>query len=133
MSHTVNSTTARRYWQLDYPDGGPTNDVDEYSEAEWTERLYDLLADATRLRLRSDVPVGAYLSGGLDSSVTTALVKQISDNRLCTFSVTFADKEFDESPYQQELVRHLGTDHQTVRCAGNPVRRLRTPVRSLGD
>jgi asparagine synthase (glutamine-hydrolysing) len=100
-----------RYWQMQY-------DVDDRprSEDQWAEELLELLTDATRLRLRSDVPVGTYLSGGLDSSVTTALVQQSSGTRLRTFSVGFDDEEFDEGRYQRDVVARLGTDHQSVRC-----------------
>ncbi len=80
------------------------------------EELMSLLDDATRLRLRADVPVGAYLSGGLDSSVTAALSQRHATNRLRTFSVTFPEREFDESRYQQQVVRLLNTDHQTLHC-----------------
>jgi len=101
-----------RYWQLDYdPDPRPMD------EAECAGQLLELLADATRLRLRSDVPVGAYLSGGLDSSVTTALVKQSTNAHLCTFSLAFDDDEFDESKYQRQVVESLQTDHQSIRCS----------------
>ena len=67
-----------------------------------------------RLRLRADVPVGAYLSGGLDSSVTTALIRHFTQAKLETFSVTFSDKAFDESSFQQQMAKHLGTSHHTV-------------------
>ncbi|MHC4399990.1 MAG: asparagine synthase (glutamine-hydrolyzing) [Planctomycetota bacterium] len=106
----------RRYWQLEYdPDPKPT------AWTEYADRLLELLYDATRLRLRSDVPVGAYLSGGLDSSVTTALVKQCTDAHLQTFSVTFDDAEFDESRFQRQVVDALGTDHQSVRCSHHDI------------
>jgi len=104
------------YWQPSYPTGETRGDA-----AELAEELLDLLGDATRLRLRSDVPVGAYLSGGLDSSVTTALVRRNTDNHLQTFSVTFAEDEYDESGYQQRLVDFLGTDHRSVRCGGDDI------------
>ena len=101
----------RRYWQLDY-------DVDDRprSEQQWADELLELLTDSTRLRLRSDVPVGAYLSGGLDSTVNTALVQQCTDAPLRTFSVTFDGAEFDESAYQRQVVDALGTEHQAIRC-----------------
>jgi asparagine synthase (glutamine-hydrolysing) len=100
------------YWQLEY------SSVDMgMKEEESAGRLLELLSDATRIRLRSDVPVGAYLSGGLDSSIITALIKKCSENRLKTFSVTFEDSEFDESVYQQDVIRFLNTDHQSVRCS----------------
>lgn len=106
-----------RYWQLEY-------DPTPMDERQCAERLLELLLDATRLRLRSDVPVGAYLSGGLDSTVTTALVKQATDAHLRTFSITFEDDEFDESEHQQEAVKSLGTDHQSIRCTSADIGRV---------
>jgi len=102
----------RPYWRMDYsPGSGIIHDEHEYAE-----RLLTLLIDATRIRLRSDVPVGAYLSGGLDSSIVTALIKQSTDTPLKTFSVVFDDPEFDERVYQREVIEHLKTDHQEMRC-----------------
>ncbi len=106
----------RSYWRLSYrPDENPR------PTAEYAEQLAELLADATRLRLRADVPVGAYLSGGLDSSITTALARQATQNHLRTFSVTFDNDQFDESHYQRELTKFLGTDHQAFHCSGNAI------------
>lgn len=73
-----------------------------------------MLDDAVRLRLRSDVPVGAYLSGGIDSSVVLYLINNHTRNTFKTFSITFEDKEFDESPYQLDMVRHIHSDHHSV-------------------
>ena len=106
-----------RYWQLEY-------DPTPIDERQCAEQLLELLFNATRLRLRSDVPVGAYLSGGLDSTVTTALVKQATDAHLRTFSITFEDDEFDESEHQQEAVKTLGTDHQSIRCTSADIGRV---------
>ncbi len=111
----------RRYWSLQYPKRG---DAKPISESVAAEELHDLLVDATRLRLRADVPVGAYLSGGLDSSVTTALIRNYTKSHLRTFSVTFESSEFDESEYQQELVRALGTEHSSVLCTRDDIGRL---------
>lgn len=98
----------RRYWCLDYT-------VDDSASAEErAEELLALLVDAARIRLRADVPVGAYVSGGLDSSVIAGIVKRHTASRLDTFSVTFEDAEYDESAFQEEVVRRLGTDHSTV-------------------
>ncbi len=99
------------YWD---PDFTPVESV--HSEARYAEELRELLIDATRIQLRADVPVGAYLSGGLDSSVITALIKNFTDTPLRTFSVTFDDEAFDESSYQKQMIDHLATDHSNIRC-----------------
>jgi asparagine synthase (glutamine-hydrolysing) len=108
-----------RYWRLDYPsvDGsarGPA--LDRRGEAAIAEELETLLIDATRIRLRADVPVGAYLSGGFDSSATTALARLFPGAGLRTFSVAFESAEFDESEYQRQVVAALRTDHTSVAC-----------------
>jgi asparagine synthase (glutamine-hydrolysing) len=101
-----------RYWDMTFPERfSYERPVESYAE-----ELRALLIDSVRLRLRADVPVGAYLSGGLDSSATTALIRHFTQARLETFSVTFEDKAFDESKYQQQMARHLGTSHHTVNC-----------------
>lgn len=112
-------TLVRRYWHLDY-----TPRVDPTDEQACADRLLELLTDATKLRLRSDVPVGAYLSGGLDSTVITALIKAVSDAPLKTFSVTFDDPEFDESVFQREAARYLGTDHAEIHCSYQDIGRV---------
>jgi asparagine synthase (glutamine-hydrolysing) len=104
-----------RYWQQDFPAEGPGGD--SRSEADSLEELGELLADATRIRLAADVPVGAYLSGGLDSSVIAALVRRFATGRIDTFSIAFTDSAFDEREHQLRMARHLGTDHQVVEAA----------------
>ncbi len=101
----------RPYWSLDFPDA---DDRAEADQGAMEEELRALLADATRLRMRADVPVGAYLSGGLDSSLITALAAPMAPNGLNTFSVTFDDAEHDESAFQMEVARALGTHHRAV-------------------
>jgi asparagine synthase (glutamine-hydrolysing) len=86
------------------------------------ENLRDLLLDAIRIRLRADVPVGAYLSGGLDSSIITTLISNNFNNNLRTFSLSFAAEAFDETPHQQEMVRHLKTDHSQVMITNADIR-----------
>jgi asparagine synthase (glutamine-hydrolysing) len=105
------------YWEPDYnPDPREAR-----PEQDYVDELWELLVDATRLRLRADVPVGTYLSGGLDSSVITAIVKKLSGTPVRSFSVSFDDPEFDESLYQNEVIRHLGTDHQRLHCEASDV------------
>lgn len=101
-----------RYWDPDFTPG-----YADRSEEEYAEELRELLIASTRVRLRADVSVGAYLSGGIDSSVITALIKKYTDNPLRTFSVAFHDEVYDESVYQKEMIEHLGTDHSVIRCS----------------
>ncbi|MBU1220216.1 asparagine synthase (glutamine-hydrolyzing) [Myxococcota bacterium] len=75
----------------------------------------ELLQDSITLRLRSDVPVATYLSGGIDSSVITHLTSRIKADKFKTFSVAFSDNDFDESSFQQEMVEHLNSEHSEVR------------------
>ncbi|MFO1156151.1 MAG: asparagine synthase-related protein [Rhodospirillales bacterium] len=78
----------------------------------------------SRIRLQADVPVGAYLGGGLDSSTIAAIIRNYTGNRLDTFSIAFDDPEFDESGYQQRMARFLGTDHQVVRASHADIGRV---------
>ncbi|MBB5049370.1 asparagine synthase (glutamine-hydrolyzing) [Rhodopseudomonas rhenobacensis] len=113
------ATTTRSYWSLTYPDrDAPPRYTDEREAA---EQLRALLTEATRLRMRADVPVGSYLSGGLDSSVISALAAPMAPEGLRTFSVTFDSAEHDESAFQNEMAQALGTRHSTVNCGDGDI------------
>jgi len=95
------------YWDWEFS-------VDDYwqtSESEQAEELLELLQDATKIRLRADVPVGAYLSGGLDSSALVSLIHNSGKVALTTFSLNFAEKDFDERHYQSLLIQQLRLKH----------------------
>jgi asparagine synthase (glutamine-hydrolysing) len=99
--------------RLAYPVGSAGRFSGTLEEA--VEALEAALEQATRLRMvRSDVPVGSYLSGGLDSSVVAALAKRAKPSGFRTFSLRFADAEYDETQYQRAMVERLGTEHSEI-------------------
>lgn len=102
-----------KYWEL------PLTQVEEYRKLEFkdaVEEFRELFADAIKIRLRADVPVAAYLSGGLDSSITTSFIKEINRDNLQSFSLGFTEQEFDETEYQNEAVNFFKTKHNHVDC-----------------
>jgi asparagine synthase (glutamine-hydrolysing) len=94
-----------RYWNYD-----PSVER-EITHADATERLRELLSDSVRLRMRSDVPLGSFLSGGIDSSLITALAGDHTDTPLRTFSIGFPIADFDETVYAAQVAEYLKTDH----------------------
>jgi asparagine synthase (glutamine-hydrolysing) len=101
----------RKWWDVDY-----SPDLVDWSRSEdsWQDELRATLDEACRLRLRADVTVGTYLSGGLDSSITTWVSKTRHQPDLKTFSIGFRDAGYDESQFQTLLANTLETDHHTV-------------------
>ena len=107
-----------QYWEWSYDD-----DYSQASEEQSIGELHDLLIDATKIRLRSDVPVGAYLSGGLDSSSIVALINKYGDVPLRTFSLNFDQGNFDEASFQQTLVEKLRTEHSNIMVGADDIAR----------
>lgn len=107
-----------KYWSLEFSSNNNdtarnlTDTVDEFAV---------LLKDAVKIRLRADVKVGAYLSGGLDSSVTTSLIHEIDPSILNTFSIGFKDKTFDETSYQLEAAKYFNTHHTAFECSPSDI------------
>jgi asparagine synthase (glutamine-hydrolysing) len=93
-----------QYWDIPYRDM-PGN------ETMWCEELVELIADAVRLRLVSDVPLGAFLSGGIDSSTIVAFMRQTSTDSVKTFSIGFDDQTYNELPYARTVATAFNTDH----------------------
>lgn len=95
-----------KYWDFTYePDY-------TMSESEISEKIYDLLEDSVRLRLVSDVPLGAFLSGGIDSSIIVGLMSHLMDQPVQTFSIGFKEEKHDESCFALEVSRSFGTEHK---------------------
>ncbi|MBK7212337.1 MAG: asparagine synthase (glutamine-hydrolyzing) [Bacteroidales bacterium] len=103
----------QRFWSLEYPE---EQDVRPRKLNDAIEEFTALLKDAVRIRLRADVPVAAYLSGGLDSSATTAFIHELEPSVLNTFSIGFSDAEFDETAYQLEAAKYFNTNHTAFSC-----------------
>ena len=103
-----------RYWQLSYKTRQPVPNVHEAAD-----QLRELLADSVRMRLVSDVPLGVLLSGGIDSSMVTALAVRASSETVKTFSISFAEASFDESSYARAVAKFLGTDHHEERFSAS--------------
>lgn len=100
----------RRWWDLDLDDAR----VEDVEERRAVEQVGELLEDAVRLRLRADVPVAAYLSGGLDSSILCAVAQRQLGGTLSTFSIAFTDARFDERRFQEEVATSLATKHHAI-------------------
>ena len=115
------SLEIKAYWSNDFPlqDSTPRK-----SDREYVDEFEELLIDATRIRLRADVPVGAYLSGGLDSSSIAAMIRNYTANRLTTFSIAFNDAQYDETAFQRTVARYLGTEHQVVEASHGDIGRI---------
>jgi asparagine synthase (glutamine-hydrolysing) len=100
----------RRYWDFDYS-RDPGGREPELREEDYIERLRELIAESVRVRLESEVPLGAFLSGGIDSSVVVAMMARQMGRPVKTFSIGFSDADFDELRYARIAARHFGADH----------------------
>ena len=101
----------RRYWDLPF---FPPSERSEDSPEDIAQNVRDLFRDSIKIRLRADVPVGAYLSGGLDSSAVSAVIAREINPHLKTFGVRFDEEGYDEGDHQDEMVRFLGCEHHDI-------------------
>ena len=98
--------TIERYWELTYQNQLHLPNIEDYCE-----RLREVFTEAVKIRLRSDVPLGAFLSGGVDSSATVAVMAGLLDRPVRTFSIGFEEKDFDELAWAAMVARRYGTEH----------------------
>lgn len=96
----------RRYWTPPFSELDSTK-----TESEWSSELRETMTEAVRLRMRSDVPIGAFLSGGVDSSITAGLMQSLSPEPIHTFSIGFENKNYDETHYAKKAAERLRTNH----------------------
>ena len=106
------------WWRLTF---APVDEQVHDSLPDIVEGIRERLRDAVRIRLRADVPVGTYVSGGLDSSGVTALASEQVSVPLQTFGIRFEEDDFDEGPFQQQAVAHLGVQHQELQAGNNRI------------
>src|SRR5207248_3118519 len=116
-----------RYWQLDF------SHKIEITEEEAGEQVVTLLRDAVRVRLMSEVPLGAFLSGGIDSSAIVALMAQESSERVKTFSIGFEEQDFSELHHARRLAEHVGADHHEFIVRPDAMEVLPTLVEHYGE
>jgi asparagine synthase (glutamine-hydrolysing) len=112
-------TTQRRYWTPRELPGRVESFRGEYDAA--LRELRRLLSDAVRIRLESDVPLGAFLSGGIDSSLVVAMMREFAAGPVRSFTIGFEEKDFDESTHARAVAKVLGTDHTEVRLKSTDV------------
>jgi asparagine synthase (glutamine-hydrolysing) len=108
--------TIEKFWELSFHKADST-----LSFHDAMDRFNELFSDAVRIRLRADVEVAAYLSGGIDSSATVAYIKDIEPGILNTFSIGFEEKDFDESAYQNEAAKYFNTTHKSMTCSSKDI------------
>lgn len=118
LTYRKGRLNSRRYWDVSFPRG---HEFENISEEQAAADVRDLLLKSTELRLRADVPVGAYLSGGLDSSIIATLIRRHSRAPLHTYSLTFADVDLDESRHQAKMVAQLQSQHFSVACSHSDI------------
>ena len=117
----------RRYWQPDF-----TRKL-EITEEEAGERTVEILREAVRVRLMSEVPLGAFLSGGIDSSAVVALMAQESSERVKTFSIGFEEQDFSELHHARRIAEHVGADHHEFIVKPDAVEVLPMLVEHYGE
>lgn len=116
-----------RYWQLDY---SKKNNI---SEEEATEEILRLLQEAIKIRLYSDVPLGVFLSGGIDSSTIVALMSQIAERKVKTFSIGFEESDYNELRYARNIAKRFDTEHHEFIVKANALEILPLLVERYGE
>jgi asparagine synthase (glutamine-hydrolysing) len=116
-----------RYWEPDF------NRKEKWTEEEAGERAVEVLRDAVRVRLMSEVPLGAFLSGGVDSSAVVALMSQESSDPVKTFSIGFEEQDFSELHHARRVAEHIGAEHHEFIVRPDAMEVLPTLVEHYGE
>lgn len=116
MVYSRKGIEIKKYWELSFDKINPSISLQDAMD-----KFHDLFQDSVKIRLRADVEVAAYLSGGLDSSTTLAFINDIEPKILTTFSIGFEEATFDESKYQDEAVKYFNTAHKSIICTSDEI------------
>jgi asparagine synthase (glutamine-hydrolysing) len=107
------SVAKGNYWEI----GKQSSSIDLEGKADVQNEVRRLFRNSIQQRLISDVPIGAFLSGGIDSSAVVAMMAEVSSAKPSTFNISFSEKEFDEAPYAELVARKYNTDHHTIKLS----------------
>ncbi|MFZ4536201.1 asparagine synthase (glutamine-hydrolyzing) [Propionivibrio sp.] len=116
-----------RYWDIDH------SRRSELSFNDACDSLREKILEATRIRMVADVPLGAFLSGGVDSSITVAAMARLSSQPVKTYAIGFEDRKFNELPYARQVAEYLGTEHHEEICRPDAVELLPELIGHLGE
>ncbi len=116
-----------RYWRPAY------DEKHSLTFAQASEQLHDILTDAVRKRLESEVPLGAFLSGGLDSSIVVSTMQRLMSQPVRTFTIGFENAAYDERTYARAVAEHVGSTHRAKVCEPRDLDLVRTLVRHYGE
>ena len=113
IKRTSKEIEFEQYWELQSPKETNLS----YQEAK--DKLHELLKDAVKIRLQSDVPFGSFLSGGIDSALVSAIANKAENGNLKTFTIGFDNPEYDESALAETFSQIIGSSHQEAICSAN--------------
>jgi asparagine synthase (glutamine-hydrolysing) len=116
-----------RYWNVFF------QATYDRTEEDWLEELEAVLTESVRLRMISDVPLGAFLSGGIDSSLVAALMSRLSPGNIRTYNIGYREKRFDESPFASEVAGYLNTRHHTETVAPDALETISSLIHSYDE
>lgn len=118
IDFTTNDLTINEYWNL------KNVEIRNITYNQAKKELHDLLIDAVKIRLQSDVPIGAFLSGGIDSAIVSSIAAKVSPQAINTFSIGFDDPKYDESRIAEQYAEIIGSKHLTTICNADDIRDL---------
>ena len=131
--HANGKHTTTAYWDLKDEITQAKNYHEHKTDKEWIDATHTLLKDAVKRRCQADVPLGAFLSGGIDSSLVVSLMQSQSIDRIKTFSIGFDIPNYNEAPYARKIAEHLKTDHHEFYVSAHEAQQVIPNLASMYD